>query len=302
METQTRSQIIAEPLHEVTEAAVIQWGLAKRAAFRFCFIYLVLMLFPFPLYYIPKTESLFEKYNALWNVIVVWTGKHVLHLSYDITVQPNGSGDTTWNYVQVFCILVFAIAGALIWSLLDRKRPSYPKMYQWLRLLVRFYLVSAFLSYGLAKAIPLQMPSPLLSTLMEPYGESSPMGLLWTFIGASRGYEIFTGLAEVAAGVLLILPRTTAIGAVLGIADMFQVFMLNMCYDVPVKLYSFHLMMMGVFLIAPDLGRLGRLFFGRGQVELVKTPPMFARPRLNKGLLAVQVLFGLYLLGSGLYS
>ena len=37
---------------------------------------------------------------------------------------------------------------------------------------------------------------------------------------------------------------------------MTHVFMLNMCFDVPVKLYSFAYLVMAIFLIAPDLPRL----------------------------------------------
>ena len=41
-------------------------------------------------------------------------------------------------------------------------------------------------SYGMVKAIPLQMPSPSLTRLLEPYGNFSPMGVLWASVGASR--------------------------------------------------------------------------------------------------------------------
>jgi hypothetical protein len=38
--------------------------------------------------------------------------------------------------------------------------------------------------------------------LLKPYGESSPMGLLWTFMGYSTGYNLFTGGAEALGGLL----------------------------------------------------------------------------------------------------
>jgi uncharacterized membrane protein YphA (DoxX/SURF4 family) len=287
---------------QTLEPPIQKWTLARRIAFRFCFAYLVLYIFPFPLAYIPGTGFLAAKYQSLWNAIVVWTGKHILRLSYDITVLPNESGDTTWNYVQVLCFVILAASAALIWSLLDRRRESYRRMYEWLRLLVRFSLASALIEYGLHKVIPVQMYAPPLSILLEPYGDSSPMGLLWTFMGASKGYEIFTGSAELLGGLLLILPRTTALGALLGIADMAQVFALNMFYDVPVKLYSFHLLLMGIFLIAPDLGRLMKLFLLGRKVELVNPPTMFGRRLLNRGMLGLQIAFGLFLIGTSLLS
>src|SRR5205085_11863402 len=100
---------------------------------------------------------------------------------------------------------------------------------------VRFALQRVRIVYGYIKMMPLQMPAPSLTRLSEPYGDSSPMGLLWTFIGAAKGFEICTGCAEMLGGVLLIFPRTTLLGALICLADTSMIFLFNMCYDVPVK-------------------------------------------------------------------
>src|SRR6202007_2547520 len=120
-----------------------------------------------------------------------------------------------------------------VWSLLDRRRENYAALYKWFRLFVRFALASEMFLYGFDKLIPLQMPFPFLTKLLEPYGNFSPMASLWYSIGASPSYEIFAGSAEVLGGLLLLLPRTTTFGALVCLADMTQVFMLNMTYDVP---------------------------------------------------------------------
>ncbi|HKG22241.1 MAG TPA: hypothetical protein VKC34_10100, partial [Blastocatellia bacterium] len=228
---QAQMQRQAEPEMIQTASAAPRWNLAKRVAFRFAFAYFALYIIPFPLESLPFTGTLIGKYNELWQAIVPWVGRHILHLSYDITVFTNGSGDTTFNYVQVACFLAAAAAVALVWSVLDRRRPGYGRLYQWLRLFLRFYLASAMIGYGAFKIFPIQMPAPSLTRLLEPYGESSPMGLLWAFVGASKGFEIFTGCAEMMGGLLLLLPRTTLLGALICLADTVQIFVLNMCYD-----------------------------------------------------------------------
>src|SRR6185436_2137046 len=272
-----------------------RWTITKLIAFRFVFAYFVLYIIPFPVDSFPFTTSLVEKYTNLWQAIVPWVGKHILHLSYDITVFTNGSGDTTYNYVQVLCFLMLAVLATVIWSVIDRRRLNYEQLYQWLRLYVRFSLASAMIGYGAFKIIPLQMPAPFFTRLIEPYGDSSPMGLLWTFIGASKGFEIFTGCAEMLGGVLLIFPRTMLLGALVCLVDTVEIFVLNMCYDVPVKLLSFHLLLMSIFLIAPELKRLANLFLFNRQVEAAKFIQLFKRRWLNRGILALQILFGLYL-------
>jgi uncharacterized membrane protein YphA (DoxX/SURF4 family) len=278
------------------------WSLTKRIAFRLAFAYFVLYSIPFPAGSLPFTSVIVEKYDDLWHAIVPRVGKHLLHLSYDITVFTNGSGDTTYNYVQVLCFLMLAAVATVIWSVLDRRRPNYERLYQWLRLYVRFSLASAMIVYGSIKIMPLQMPAPSLTRLIEPYGDSSPMGLLWTFIGASKGFEICTGCAEMLGGVLLIIPRTTLLGGLVCLADTTMIFLFNMSYDVPVKLFSFHLLIMSVFLIAQDTGRLANLFLFSRRVEAVEPSPLFRRKWLNRSTLALQILFGLFLIGSSFYE
>ena len=45
-------------------SAIPAWGLLTRIAFRFCFIFFGLLIFPFPFSYIPHTSYLWEKYEA----------------------------------------------------------------------------------------------------------------------------------------------------------------------------------------------------------------------------------------------
>jgi len=199
-------------------------------------------------------------YTAFWHWIVPFTGEHVLHLSYPITVRPNGSGDTTYNYVLQLLWLTFAIIIALIWALADRKRPSYEQFSYWTRILVRYFLAYMLFVYGFVKVIKLQFPFPSLVRLTETYGESSPMGLAWTFIGYSTGYNIYIGGAEVLAGALLFFKRTTLLGAVLAMVVMTNVFAMNLAYDIPVKIFSFNLLVMATWIAWRDLERMVAFF------------------------------------------
>jgi len=217
---------------------------------------------------------------------VPWVGSQAFHV--DITVRPNGSGDTTYNYVQVFSYLVLALAAALVWTLLDRRRPAYERLHEWLRVYVRFYLAMTMFSYGIVKVIQLQFPSPALDRLLQTFGTSSPMGLLWTFMGASALYTFFAGASEVLGGLLLTTRRTTLLGALVSIGVLTNVVMLNFSYDVPVKLFSSHLLAMAVFLAAPDLRRLAGLFLFNRPAVLPADRPLFARRWSHQGTLVLR--------------
>ena len=263
------------------------WSPVERALFRLVFCYLVIYCIPFPLDEIPWAgEIITQPYRDLWNWLVPWAGKLLLGL--DITIRPRGSGDTTWNYVQILCFVIISAAATLAWTVLDRKRLEYTRLNEGLRVYIRFALAAAMLSYGAYKVIPSQFAKPFPSQLIEPFGEASPMGILWTFMGASSGYTIFAGAAEMLAGLLLVFRRTALLGALVSIGVMSHVVALNYSYDVPVKLYSSHLLAMGVFLTLPDLRRLLNLFVLNRPVEAAAARP--PRTQFRRTVLVAQAV------------
>jgi hypothetical protein len=135
-----------------------------------------------------------------------------------------------------------------------------------------------------------QFPDPSLGRLLQPYGDSSPMGLLWTFMGASKSYTIFAGAIECLGGFLLFFPRLTTLGALVCMGAMGNVFMLNMSYDVPVKLYSFHLLLMALILASPDLRRLANFFLFHRPAQLQNYYPRLRKKWAAWMLVAAQVL------------
>ncbi len=232
------------------------WPPALRVAFRFACAYCVLYLAPFPLDLIPGVKRAAEWYVAARDAAVVWSGAHVLRLPHPIVVADTGSGDTTAGYVQNLLVLVVAAVAAAAWTAADRRRREYSAAHDWLRVYVRYGLAASLLAYGAVKVIKAQFPAPGLERLVEPYGQFSPMGVLWAFMGGSVAFNVLTGAGEMAGGALLLWRRTTTAGALLSIAVLANVVVLNFTYDVPVKLYSANLLLMAALLAAPDARRL----------------------------------------------
>jgi hypothetical protein len=192
-----------------------RWSLATRVDFRFCVVYFALFclstqivrnLIPIPKVHIPDLQTL-----RPIRPIILWVATYILRITHPVAYADTGSGDRTFDWITVFVLLVVAALATVIWSFLDRRRPDYVSLYKWFRLFVRFWLASQMITYGMVKIIPLQMPYPYLTTLLEPFGNFSPMGVLWSSIGSSPAYETFAGCAEMLGGLLLIVPRTTMI-------------------------------------------------------------------------------------------
>jgi len=267
------------------------WRLATRIAFRFCFIYFGLYILLTQMNFIPFVPAL----QALPPVepTVKWVIRNVFH--DDRTLQVfGGSGDKMFDWVFVFCLLVFSSVVTLLWSVIDRRRPNYIRLQKWFRVYVRFGIATTMVGYGMVKAIPLQMSEPSLTRLLEPFGHFSPMGVLWASIGASFWYERVVGCAELLAAVLLFIPQTVVLGGIVSLFDATQIFVLNMTYDVPVKLFAFHLVLLSLLVLAPDARRLLNLFVLNKAVEPSRQPPLGRRRGVIRFGVAVQILLGGY--------
>ena len=284
----------------INEHSQQRWHPFTRTAFRFAFVYLLLYNLPFPLSAFPYVDKAAEFYNSFWTWIVVRVARTVLNR--EVATAFNGSGDRAFDYLLVACLLLVALVITFVWTLFDRKRLGYPTLHRWLNLYVRFSLGTAMIGYGAFKVISSQFAPPTLDRLMQSYGDSSPMGLLWTFMGASEAYTMFVGFAEMVSGILLFPRKTSTLGALMSIAVLSNVVALNFSYDVPVKLYSLHLLAMAVFVLLPDVRRLVNFFILNRPAECVRVQPLFRRTIWHRGALVFGCLFLIAVVGTSLFQ
>ncbi len=306
---QTIPQPQTEPIQPQPQPNIPRWNLALRIAFRFWLVYLGLYCLATQI-----TISLFTAAGAvnlpdpatLWPLrpVIFWTAAHIFHVNAPLTSfwgSNSSSGDCMFGWVTAFCLLMIATAATVVWSLLDRSRENYAELHKWFHFFVRFALAGTMIAYGFAKVIPIQMPYPSLTRLVQPFGTFSHLGVLWAFMGSAPAYEIFCGCAELAGGLLLIVPRTATFGALISLAAMIQVFMLELNYDVVIKLFCFHLILLSCFLLAPDVPRLVRFLLLNRATAPSTQVQLFRGVRANRIALAAQMIFGLWLVGTNCY-
>ena len=245
------------------QSPVIGWSTAHRVVFRFVFSFLVLAVFPFPFNSFGGSVYQVGFYERMWFAVASWLSRHVLHLpSTPSVAAPFLLVDNTNGYVELLCFVVLAALAAIVWTLLDRKRPDYRTLHEWLRIYVRYALGFTMLGYGMDKVFALQFNSSLPGPdrLAEPLGNYSPFALMWTFMGYSKPYTIFAGAGEVIGGVLLLFRRTTTLGAIIICGVMANVVALDFSYQVGLKILVSLLLLLAIFLLVPDLTRLMNFF------------------------------------------
>ena len=282
-----------------------------RYCFHFFLFYWICFTFPFPLDLVGLPFQLVEpddqpawmkaggeKFGEVYSWIASekndackWVADRLLHVEVDDSADRQRRHDARVRRLSLRgchrrrCRLAVDRGSCCSCS---RRKPDWHVdgyLHGLIRILVRFFLCEMLLGYGFAKVFPLQFAQPSSARLAQQLGDMSPMGLLWTFMGFSTSYQIFTGAIEVLAGLLLTTRRTTLLGAFVTIASMTHIFALNMCFDVPVKLYSFNYLLMAIFLVAPDLPRLDpRAGVGRGRRSHAIHAPARQRQARSTGL------------------
>lgn len=281
------------PAHSGENAAA--WSPWARIAFRFGFTYLVLSAFFWIFEFADKSTALLARpYQAFWHPFASWTAQHIFHWSRD--VQVNFVRDTRYLYALLTCFLAASLVSAIVWSILDRKRDHYNTLNYWLRVLLRYELIYLLLHYGMDKVFLLQFPAPTLARLTERFGDYSPSSLMWSFIGASTVYTVFGGVAEILGAVFLLFRKTTTLGALISFAVMFNVTVMDFSYDVSVKLLCLNMLLMAVYLMLPDIGRLLDFFFLNRATQPAQLSPFKLSRSKQLAATALKVCVILYLI------
>ncbi|HEY1023746.1 MAG TPA: hypothetical protein VGE26_01175 [Sphingobacteriaceae bacterium] len=250
------------------------WKVYEKVAFRFLFVLFTGFILFFNNGAIPVLMPVSYLFSLVSLELVSWVGQYIFSVPDEIGMSRNGSGDTTYHFLLLFCVLVISIVTTVVWSILDRGRQSYNSMYYWLTALVRFYVGLMLIQYGFAKFWGGQFPAPDVVRLGQSYGDSSPMGLAWTFFGYSDGYKWFMAIAEL-SGALLLFRRTMTAGAFIALGTTLNIMAVNYFFDVPVKIVSTALVVMCLFLLFIHFRQLFRFFFLGKLVRLPVIPEPF---------------------------
>lgn len=259
----------------------IPWSLSRKISFRFISSFFLLFAAPLSIFF-----GYYHQY------IIQQVGSKILGIHQPLITKFTGSGDTLYNWLSLLTYLLLALLITIIWSLLDRERPSYRIFSKWFFLFISYYLATQMLIYGFIKVFNLQFGFLSLEQLFQSYGYSAPLRLMWTFMGASPTYSLFLGVVELLAGMLLIFRRTRALGGLATFGIMLNVFVMNVSYDVPVKLFSFMYMSMGLLIILADYRRFWVLLVqGKNEIPATVHQPIFQVRRNNRILIIFQALF-----------
>jgi uncharacterized membrane protein YphA (DoxX/SURF4 family) len=227
-----------------------------------------------------KHYRYYERLNltdvSFWNNVLGFT---VAGMAIGVFFQANynsGCGDFPQHYQVVGQGAMIGGIVGLLFNILHAKIPNAYRVQPILVFLLRMYLAWIIMSYGLAKVFASQFPQ-LMANLDARMVELSPMRVAWAFFGYSKGYQMFLGWGEVIPALLLLFRRTALIGALLMVVVMTNVWLINIFFDVCVKLNSFTYLAVAAYILLQYGGRLWKFFFTNQEVPAPYYPGLADR-------------------------
>ena len=266
----------------MSDIHTVKWSIQKKFLFLFILSYTFFYIFPFPIDAFPQLDFIFNIYEKVNDRFVLWIGKNILHLENFQKLIYSDSGDTRFDFLKFFIFLFLSIVTAVTILLIDKKRSNYEKLQSYFFVYIRYCIGFYMLVYGFDKVFKSHFPFPSLEKLEQTFGDSSPQGLLWAFMGYSTSYTIYLGIIEVIAGFLLLFRRTTALGALLTFMIMINVAVINFSYDVPVKLFALHMIGFSFLLLYPFFNSIFQFFILQRETKLAAQQEIFFPTLIQK--------------------
>jgi hypothetical protein len=278
------------------KSATDNWRPSGRFFFRFAFLFLgatsILCwdTLTFLLYRAFSTAPYdFGAFYGFLRAPMHWLDAHIFHTGYNPATHMSYPGDNHFGVLFYLVLLPAALIGALLWSILDKKRPNYNRLHYWFGVYLRYTLAITMFGYGLDKVIPIQMTYPGVVQLLLPLGYSNRFSLFWDTMGVAPGYQIVTGTVELLGALLLFSRRTIVLGYILTLAALINVVSLNIFFNVTVKLFSTQLLLYTVYLLYPYSRRLINLFFAGASVSLATREYAFPKGPLRNTFTALLI-------------
>lgn len=288
-----------------TKSISTHWPTWKKIIFRISFLFLLYftfdyLYFTFAIIFRVNQENIdFAQMLSFLSKPLYWLDTHLYHIGYNPKKNSIQGGDAAFGVVLYISVFICCVVVGTVWSWLDRKRPSYNKLYYWFRVYLRYAVAIIMISYGADKLIPVQMSYPNSITLLGRVGDQSLFNVLWNFMGASPGYEMFTGLCEIVASLLLLFRRTYVFGCLFMCTILTNVVALNIFYNVNVKMSSSLLLISVLYLLAPFFQTLIRLFFFEQKVSFAERSYHFQSKKIKYILnVSAALLISIFLISS----
>lgn len=135
----------------------------------------------------------------------------------------------------------------------------------------RLFMGFIFLIYGIPKLVSsqFQVKSGSIEALPAAKAVGESFVVAWKFFGYSRWYEIFIGIGEITAAILIMIPVTATLGAVIYLPIAANIMMVNYFYVKGVAGLTTLLVLLNIYLLWVDRKKLMLIFWNSKNIAQI---------------------------------
>lgn len=156
--------------------------------------------------------------------------------------------DYSSDSCSMLVLIIILLLTSIIFSFLI-KRKCAKRFLMIIEYVCIIYISVILIKYGVDKIFKTQFPEPEYNILFTRFGNLDKDILFWSTMGTSKIYNIIIGSIELFSGALLLFKRSRFLGSLLAIISFSQILIINISFDISVKLFSLILLLMSLFLV-----------------------------------------------------
>lgn len=169
--------------------------------------------------------------------------------------KKNSRIDYSSDSCSMLVLIIILLLTSLIFSFLI-KRKCANRFLMIIEYVCIIYISVILIKYGVDKIFKTQFSEPESNILFTRFGNLDKDILFWSTMGTSKIYNIIIGSIELFSGALLLFKRSRFLGSLLAIISFSQILIINISFDISVKLFSLILLLMSLFLVRKSEWRL----------------------------------------------
>jgi len=216
--------------------------------------------------FIPLTFFAFDYQYQVTRVIFLTPVTFIQHQLFPNAIKNiDFSSDTIGLNILLGLLLIISFLLVLLLQLVRVKTTRIVPLF---KLLSAYYIAAVFLKYGFDKIFKRQFYIPEPNILYSNFGSLTKDTLFWSTMGTSHIYSLVTGITEVIAGLLILFKRSRVAGFFLALIVSINILLINIGFDISVKLFTLFLIMVVFFNLYPFLKTTYAFFIQHKAVQL----------------------------------
>lgn len=196
--------------------------------------------------FIPFSFDLFPFQSSITSLLFGTICEWIAQILLLPVVLHDFSSDSILFWILVVILVLLSISLNLLFKTKMQQLIAVYRRQIFTILLAYLLIVTA--KYGFDKLFLAQFYPPNPNLLATPLGNLDQDIALWSILGANRAFNIFMGLAELIPCILALSARTRQLALLILTGVYTNVFVVNMCFDISVKLFSLFLLLLTLFL------------------------------------------------------